>query len=202
MLYFRRKFYRHYGMVVVCVVITYLLIALLMKNFRALLPNITTFIFDYDGVMTDSIVNLDVNGEALRTASVKDGYAIQLACKLGYHVAVISGAFAPSIERRLEALGTRDVFIGVADKVSALESYMQQKGIDYSQIAYMGDDIPDYRVMKKVAVPVCPSDAVEEIKQVSCYISRYPGGRGCVRDIIEQTLKVQGKWMTEESHLW
>jgi 3-deoxy-D-manno-octulosonate 8-phosphate phosphatase, YrbI family len=173
-----------------------------MSNFRALLPGVTTFIFDYDGVMTDGSVYMDANGEPLRTSNVKDGYALQLATKMGFNIAIISGAFCPSIIPRMNALGVTNVFIGVPDKIVALEKYMEQKDILPSQIVYMGDDIPDYRVMKRVGVPVCPADAVDEIKNISVYISDRNGGRGCVRDIIEQTLRVQDKWMTDESHIW
>lgn len=173
-----------------------------MSNFRALLPDVTTFIFDYDGVMTDGTVYMDSNGDPLRTSNVKDGYALQLAAKLGYNVAVISGAISTNIEKRLHSLGVRDVFTGVPDKVKKLEAYMEEKNLKSSQIVYVGDDIPDIRVMRMVGVPVCPADAAEEVKEISCYISFCGGGKGCVRDIIEQTLKVQSKWMTAEAYSW
>ena len=173
-----------------------------MSNFRALLPDITTFIFDYDGVMTDGTVYMDSNGDPLRTSNVKDGYALQLAVKLGYNVVVISGAISTNIEKRLHSLGVQDVFTGVPDKVKKLENYMEEKNVQPSQIVYVGDDIPDIRVMRMIGVPVCPADAAEEVKEISCYISHCGGGKGCVRDIIEQTLKVQGKWMTAEAYSW
>lgn len=173
-----------------------------MSNFRALLPAVTTFVFDYDGVMTEGTVYMDSNGDPLRTSNVKDGYALQLAVKLGYNVAVISGATSTNITKRLNSLGVRDVFTGVSDKVLKLKEYAAEKNIGLSQMVYVGDDIPDIRVMKMVGVPVCPADAAEEVKQISCYISGCMGGKGCVRDIIEQTLKVQGKWMTAEAYSW
>lgn len=173
-----------------------------MSNFRALLPEVSTFIFDYDGVMTDGTVYMDSNGLPLRTSNVKDGYALQLAVKLGYNVAVISGATCTNITKRLNSLGVMDVFTGVPDKVVMLEAYLAAKGLKPSQVVFMGDDIPDLRVMQRVGVPVCPSDAASEIKEISCYISHCGGGNGCVRDIIEQTLKVQGKWMTTEAYSW
>lgn len=173
-----------------------------MANFRALLPDVTTFIFDYDGVMTDGSVYMDSNGDPLRTSNVKDGYALQLAVKLGYHVAVISGATCTNITKRLNSLGVKDVFTGVSDKVVKLEEYMKENGLKASQIVYMGDDIPDLRVMQRVGVPVCPADAAHEIQDICCYISHLGGGKGCVRDIIEQTLKVQSKWMTAEAYSW
>lgn len=173
-----------------------------MSELKELLSGVTTFIFDYDGVMTDGTVYMDSNGDPLRTSNVKDGYAIQLASKLGYHMAVISGAVVTNITKRLNMLGVMDVFTGVPDKVLKLEEYMKQYGLTPDQIVFMGDDIPDIKVMRKVGVPVCPADAAEEVKQISAYVSCCPGGHGCVRDVIEQTLKVQGKWLTAEAYSW
>ena len=173
-----------------------------MNNVNSLLSEVTTFIFDYDGVMTDGTVYMDSNGDPLRTSNVKDGYAIQLASKLGYHLAVISGAVVTNITKRLNMLGVNDVFTGVPDKVVKLEEYMRQYQLKPNQIVYMGDDIPDLRVMHQVGVPACPADAADEVKQISVFISDKPGGRGCVRDVIEQTLKAQGKWMTAEAYSW
>lgn len=173
-----------------------------MNEWEKILKNVTTFIFDYDGVMTDGTVYMDSNGDPLRTSNVKDGYALQLASKLGYHLAVISGAVVTNITKRLNALGVQDVFTGIPDKVVKLEEYMEQYGLNPEQIVYVGDDIPDLPVMQRVGVPACPSDAAPEIQQICKYISNRPGGRGCVRDIIEQTLKVQGKWMSAEAYSW
>ena len=173
-----------------------------MNDLNNLLSEVTTFIFDYDGVMTDGTVYMDSNGDPLRTSNVKDGYAIQLASKLGYHVAVISGAVVTNITKRLNMLGVKDVFTGVPDKVVKLHEYMEQYQLTENQIVYMGDDIPDLKVMHKVGVPACPADAADEVKQISVFVSSRPGGRGCVRDIIEQTLKAQRKWMTAEAFSW
>ncbi|MBG0783401.1 MAG: HAD-IIIA family hydrolase [Bacteroidales bacterium] len=173
-----------------------------MSNYKALLTKVNTFIFDYDGVMTDGKIMLNNEGEPLRNANVKDGYALQLIQKLGYNVAVISGGYSPSMHKRFEALRISDVYLGIDDKIIVLKDYMQKKGITPEQIVYMGDDIPDYQVMEYVGVPVCPSDAAEEIKRISVYISHQSGGNGCVRDIIEQVLKVQGKWMNDIAHHW
>lgn len=173
-----------------------------MSNYKALLTKVKTFIFDYDGVMTHGNLLLQMDGQPLRFANVKDGFVLQLAVKLGYRVVVISGGFSKSVENRFDALGIKDVFLGVRDKVVVFEEYIKKNQIDPSTIIYMGDDIPDYKVMKKVGVPVCPADAAVEIKEISVYISDKKGGEGCVRDIIEQVLKVQGKWMSEESHHW
>lgn len=173
-----------------------------MEDLNSLLSEVNTFIFDYDGVMTDGTVYMDSNGDPLRTSNVKDGYALQLAGKLGYHLAVISGAVCTNITKRLNALGVKDVFIGVPDKVVRLETYMQEHHLSPHQVVFMGDDIPDMKVMQQVGVPACPADAAEEVKSISRFISSRPGGKGCVRDIIEQTLKAQGKWMTAEAYSW
>ncbi|MCB2206722.1 MAG: HAD hydrolase family protein [Bacteroidetes bacterium] len=173
-----------------------------MSNYKALLTNVKTFVFDYDGVMTNGNLLLQMDGQPLRFANVKDGFVLQLAVKLGYRVVVISGGFSKSVETRFEALGIKDVFLGIRDKLIVFDEYITNNGIDPETTVYMGDDIPDYKVMKKVGVPVCPADAAEEIKEISIYISDKKGGEGCVRDIIEQVLKVQGKWMSDESHHW
>lgn len=173
-----------------------------MHGLNEMLTKVTTFIFDYDGVMTDGTVYMDSNGDPLRTSNVKDGYALQLAGKLGYHVAVISGAVVTNITRRLNMLGVNDVFTGVPDKIVKLKEYMDQYHLTAEQIVYMGDDIPDLKVMQLVGIAACPADAAEEVKSISRFISDRPGGKGCVRDIIEQTLKAQGKWLTAEAYSW
>jgi 3-deoxy-D-manno-octulosonate 8-phosphate phosphatase (KDO 8-P phosphatase) len=166
------------------------------------LQHITTFIFDYDGVMTDGTVYMDSNGDPLRTSNVKDGYALQLAGKLGFHLAVISGAVVTNITKRLNMLGVRDVFTGIPDKVVKLEEYMEQYGLKPEEIVYVGDDIPDMKVMQRVGIAACPADAAPEIRRICQFVSERPGGHGCVRDIIEQTLKAQGKWMSAEAFSW
>ena len=173
-----------------------------MNEYEEFLKKVTTFIFDYDGVMTDGTVYMDSNGDPLRTSNVKDGYALQLASKLGYHLAVISGAVVTNITKRLNMLGVHDVFTGIPDKVVKLEEYMEQYGLKPEEIVYVGDDIPDLRVMRRVGVAACPADAAPEIRDICRFVSERPGGQGCVRDIIEQTLKVQGKWMTAEAYAW
>lgn len=173
-----------------------------MSNYKALLKKVDTFIFDYDGVMTDGKLMLQHDGQPLRTANVKDGFSLQLAVRLGYNVVIISGGISKSVENRFDALKIKDVFLGISNKFEVFEKYVKDKNLNPENVVYMGDDIPDYRVMKKVGVPVCPADAVEEIKDISIYISDKTGGHGCVRDIIEQVMKVQGKWMTEEAFSW
>ena len=163
---------------------------------------VTTFIFDFDGVMTDGTVFCDFEGHPLRATNVKDGYALQLASKLGYHVAVISGAICPSTIVRMHSLGVTDVFTGIPDKVLKLDEYMKENDLKPEEILFMGDDIPDLQVMQRMGLPACPADAVPEVKAISKYISKCPGGKGAVRDVIEQVLKVQGKWMTAEAYSW
>ena len=173
-----------------------------MSNYKALLTEVDTFIFDYDGVMTDGKLILQHEGNPLRSANVKDGYVLQLAVRLGYRVVIISGGLSKSMENRFEALRINDVFLGVSDKLVVLNKYISENNLDPKRMVYMGDDIPDFKVMKEVGVPCCPADAAEEIKNISIYISDKKGGEGCVRDIIEQVLKVQGKWMNEEAFQW
>ncbi|NCD69017.1 KdsC family phosphatase [Mucilaginibacter agri] len=166
------------------------------------LKDITTFIFDVDGVLTDGSVYVTDSGEQGRQFNIKDGYAIQLAVKCGYNVCAISGSRSKIALHRLNSLGVQDVHIGAHTKTLNFKSYIEEKGINPQNVLYMGDDIPDLEVMKLVGLPVCPADAAEEIKAVSTYISAYPGGRGCVRDIIEKVLKIQQRWMGEQAYSW
>ena len=163
---------------------------------------ITTFVFDYDGVMTDGTVFSDHDGHPWRATNVKDGYALQLASKLGYNVAVISGAVCPSMEVRMNSLGVLDVFTGIPDKVLKLNEYMAEKGLKPEEIVFMGDDIPDIRVMQAVGLAACPADAALEVREICHYVSAKEGGKGCVRDLIEQVLKTHGKWMGAEAYSW
>lgn len=173
-----------------------------MPNYKTRLKAITTFIFDYDGVLTDGSVIMMPDGEALRISNIKDGYALQLAVKKGYHVAVISGANAASMRKRLEALKIKDIFLGIENKMETLNAYLASIRTEPGQVLFMGDDIPDYEIMQHVGLPACPADAAEEIKNVAAYISRFPGGKGCARDVIEQVLKIQGKWMNNDAYYW
>ncbi|MEA3504663.1 MAG: HAD-IIIA family hydrolase [Bacteroidota bacterium] len=172
------------------------------KNYKADLHKITTFVFDYDGVLTDGKILLTSDGDTLRTGNVKDGYALQLAVKNNYNVVIISGGYSMSTQKRLESLGVKHIFLGVDDKLSVYETFMKEHKISDEQVLYMGDDIPDYNCMKKVGTACCPSDATEEIKNICDYISHKEGGMGCVRDVIEQVLKVQDNWMNHTAHNW
>ncbi len=174
---------------------------MVVRNYKELLKNITTIIFDYDGVFTEGKILLLENGDQLRTANVKDGYALQLAIKKGYRIAVISGGNSDSIKVRLKKFGIYDVFIRVEHKIKVFNEYLQKHKLNREEVLFMGDDIPDCQIMKEARVAACPADAVEEIKTLSHYISYFKGGDGCVRDILEQVMKVQGKWMTDDSFL-
>jgi len=173
-----------------------------MESFLHKLHDITTFIFDVDGVLTDGSVFVNENGEQTRAFNIKDGYAIQLAVKCGYRVCAISGSRSKAAVYRLNSLGVTDVYMGTHTKAERFKIYLEEKITHASQVLYMGDDIPDLEVMKLVGLPVCPADAAEEIKAVSTYISPIAGGRGCVRDVIEKVLKIQQKWMGEQAYSW
>lgn len=158
------------------------------------LKHIRTFIFDVDGVLTNGTVLVTENGEQLRQFNIKDGYALQLAIKKGYKIVVISGAKSQGVQKRLLGLGISDIYLGVSDKINVFNNYQQEHQLDASQMVYVGDDIPDLQVMRLAGLAVCPKDAVDEIKEISHYISQKNGGEGVARDIIEKVMKIQGKW--------
>ncbi len=166
------------------------------KSYKEIMNDITTFIFDVDGVLTDGSVFVSNEGEMLRTMNIRDGYALKAAVESGYHVCIISGGSNEGVRIRLRNLGITDIHLGTPDKVKTFKEYIDVYGINPEQVLYMGDDIPDYHVMKLVGLPACPQDASPEIKAISNYISHKNGGKGAVRDVIEQVMKVQGKWMT------
>lgn len=164
------------------------------KSYKEYLEHITTFIFDVDGVLTDGTVTLTTEGELLRTMNIKDGFAMKTAVDAGFNVCIISGGSNEGVRKRLQGLGITDIYLGAHHKTEQLDEYLDIYNIKPEQAVYMGDDIPDFPVMQMVGLPCCPQDAVPEIKAISKYISHKNGGKGCVRDIIEQVLKVQGKW--------
>ena len=164
------------------------------KNYKEILPQITTLIFDIDGVLTDGTVTVYPNGELVRKMNIKDGYAIKTAIDKGFNIAIISGGNSKSVKARLENLGVKDIYLSTHNKVEKLYEYLDMYQIDLKNVLYMGDDIPDYPVLELVGLPTCPQDAAPEIKLVSKYISHKKGGKGAARDVIEQVLKVQGKW--------
>jgi 3-deoxy-D-manno-octulosonate 8-phosphate phosphatase (KDO 8-P phosphatase) len=159
---------------------------------------INTFIFDVDGVLTDGGLHAHADGEQTRVFNIKDGFAMEKAVQAGYNMAIISGINEEGVRRRLERLGIKDIFLGVKDKLALFEDYRKKKKIDLSSILYMGDDIPDLKIMKLVGLPACPSDAIDDIKEISKYISSYGGGRGAARDVIERVMSAQDKWMRDQ----
>ncbi|MDT8411984.1 MAG: HAD hydrolase-like protein [Vicingaceae bacterium] len=166
-----------------------------MANFKELLPNINTFIFDVDGVLTDGSVLLFPNGAQVRKMNNKDAFALQHAVKKGYNVAIISGGKSEVVKLKLNSLGIKDVFLKVDSKIKIFNDYVAESKLKKESILYMGDDIPDYEVMLQCGVATCPKNAAIEIKNISDYISDRDGGEGCVRDIIEQVLRCNGDWM-------
>lgn len=164
------------------------------KSYKEYLHRITTFIFDVDGVLTDGTITITTSGEMLRKMNIKDGYALKTAVDKGFNVCVISGGSNEGVRSRLRGLGITDIYLGSYNKVEQLNEYFNIYDIKAENVLFMGDDIPDVPVMKLVGLPCCPQDAVPEIKELSKYISHKKGGKGAVRDVIEQVLKVQDKW--------
>lgn len=164
------------------------------KNYKELMNDITTFIFDVDGVLTDGMLHISENGELLRNMNVRDGYAMKEAIEKGYNICIITGGNNPAVKKRLRGLGITDIYMKIHHKLEVFEEYIDIYNIKPENILYMGDDIPDYPVMKQVALPTCPKNAAPEIREIAKYISQKDGGKGCVRDVIEQIMRVQGKW--------
>ncbi|MBR1447763.1 MAG: HAD hydrolase family protein [Prevotella sp.] len=162
------------------------------------LTKIKAIIFDIDGVLSAETIPLAPDGLPMRTVNIKDGYAIQLAVKLGLHIAIMTGANVESVKVRYQGLGVDDVYVGCSVKIRTFESFLQKYGLKEEEVMYMGDDIPDLEVMRRVGCPVCPKDAAWEIQEASVYVSHRNGGYGCGRDVIEQVLRAQGKWVMDE----
>lgn len=168
----------------------------LMINYD--LTKIRAVIFDVDGVLSGDTVPLHPSGEPMRTVNIKDGYAIQFACKLGLHIVIMTGGTTESVRLRYERLGVKDILMGCSVKINVYDELLARYGWTDDEILYMGDDVPDYEVMRRCGCPCCPADACPDIKAVSRYVSHVPGGRGCGRDVIEQVLRAQGKWIADE----
>ncbi|MBP7075922.1 MAG: HAD hydrolase-like protein [Bacteroidales bacterium] len=168
-------------------------------NFKQLLKNIKAIVLDVDGVLSSCQVLIEPDGELQRNTNVKDGFVVQLATRMGIRIGIITGGKSDAVVKRYNKIGVDDVYYQVKDKNTALDEFMNKHNLKPSEILYMGDDLPDYRVMQRVGVATCPLDAAQEIKAISLYVSQYKGGEGCVRDIIEQVLRTQGKWMTNEA---
>jgi 3-deoxy-D-manno-octulosonate 8-phosphate phosphatase (KDO 8-P phosphatase) len=173
-----------------------------MSNYREGLTKIKAFIFDIDGVLGSDKVLMHPNGDMMRTMNIKDGYAMQYAVRKGYKIAIISGGYSETVKIRFEKLGIPDVYLKSHNKVDDYTDFINKYKLTDEEVLYMGDDLPDYEVMLRVGVPTCPSSAVEEIKSISKYISDKQGGDGAVRDIIQQVLRLHGKWMDRETMYW
>tara|TARA_B110000467_G_C18174268_1_gene396953 strand:- start:324 stop:848 length:525 start_codon:yes stop_codon:yes gene_type:complete len=165
-----------------------------MKNYKNLLPSIKTFIFDVDGVLTDGKILITNEGELLRSFDTKDGYAMKCALVQGYKIVVISGGRNQGVKERFKELGVFDIYMGIHYKLDAFQDLLDNYDLDPETILYVGDDVPDIPVMEKVGLGCCPADAVSDVKNMADYVSHKNGGEGCVREIIEQVLRVQGKW--------
>ena len=173
-----------------------------MANFKEGLRNVKAFIFDIDGVLSTQTIPLNLFGVPNRTVNLRDGYAIQLAVKKGYHIGVISGCRSKEYQKRLRLLGVTDILLNSRSKLEHFNSFLSKYNLNKDEVLYMGDDIPDYEVMKEAGIPVCPSDADSEIRDLAIYVSDKRGGEGCVRDIIEQVLRLHNKWMDSDAFSW
>lgn len=161
------------------------------------LTKIRGIAFDVDGVLSPSTIPMDSEGTPLRMVNIKDGYALQLAMKRGLNIAIITGGNTESVRKRYESLGIKDIYLGASVKIDIFHKWMESKGLKAEEVIYMGDDIPDLQCMRAAGLPCCPYDACAEVRQTAAYISRYTGGYGCGRDVLEQVLKAQGLWLSD-----
>lgn len=162
------------------------------------LKRIKAIIFDVDGVLSAETITLAADGEPLRTVNIKDGYAIQLAVKMGLRMVILTGGTTEAVRLRYQRLGVEDIYMGCAVKVKTYDEFLRKYELTDADVMYMGDDIPDLEIMRRVGCPVCPQDACADVKDASLYVSPCKGGYGCGRDVIEQTLRAQGKWLSNE----
>lgn len=166
------------------------------------LTKIKAFAFDVDGVLSPETITLHQSGEPMRMVNIKDGYAIQLAVKLGYKIAIITGGHTRAIYERFKGLGVKFIYMSIRNKLATYKEWRDQFNLKDEEILYMGDDIPDYEVMSIVGLPCAPADAVAEIRERAVYVSSRKGGYGCGREVIEEVLKAQGKWMKDGAFGW
>lgn len=166
------------------------------------LTKIKALVFDVDGVLSGETIPLHPSGEPMRTINIKDGYALQLAVKRGFLVAIITGGRGEATRVRYAGLGIQDIYMGAAVKTNEYAHFMEKHGLKPEEVMYMGDDIPDYEVMRLCGLPCCPADAAPEIKGIARYVSHRNGGSGCCRDVVEQVMKAQGKWMSHDAFGW
>lgn len=165
-----------------------------MGNFKEDIAGVRALVFDVDGVFTDGSITVMPDNEFVRTYNAKDGFAMKILVEKGYHIAIISGGRGESLARRFSLLGVHDIHIDCTDKLSVLKLFMGKYGLTPEEVLFMGDDIPDIPPMQHVGVGVCPADAAFDVKRVARYVSGYAGGKGCVRDMIEQVLRARGDW--------
>jgi len=161
------------------------------------LKKIKAIVFDVDGVLSAETITMAATGEPLRTVNIKDGYAIQLAQKMGLRIAILTGGNTSAIRTRYENLGVQDIYMKCSVKITTFEEFLEKYQLSADEVIYVGDDIPDYEVMKRCGCPCCPADACSDIKAISLYVSDRKGGYGCGRDIVEQVLRTQGKWLSD-----
>ena len=173
-----------------------------MTFFKEKLEQVKALVFDVDGVLSSDMSPLNEDGDPVRTANVKDGYAIRNAINMGYHIGIISGGAVDRVRLRYEKLGVSHIYMGVRNKVECLHDFLEKTGVTADEVLYMGDDLIDYQIMDQVGVPTCPIDAVAEIKEISLYISEKKGGEGCARDVLEQVMKSQGTWINAKTYYW
>ena len=171
-------------------------------NYKEIFKNITTVVLDVDGVLTNGDIILMPGMQPVRKMNAKDGYAMQLAVRNGIRMAIITGGRSPEVKERLQGLGITDIYLGASSKMESYEDLKMCYDLTDDEILYMGDDLPDYDIMKIVALAAAPQDAAPEIKSVADYVSPVDGGKGCVRDVLEQLLKIQGKWARSEDRTW
>ena len=164
------------------------------KNYKTLLKNVSAFVFDVDGVMTNGQIMITTEGEMYREMNTRDGFAIKCALERDFKIAIISGGTNEGVRKRLETLGVDKVYLGINEKDIAFDDFLKTYNIDPEEVLCMGDDVPDLSVLKKVGVATCPQDAVSDVKKIVDYVSQKKGGDGCVREIIEQVMRVQNKW--------
>ena len=168
-------------------------------NYKLLLNKITTFVFDVDGVLTNGKILVTTEGEMYREMNTRDGFALKYALLKGFNIGIISGGTNQGVKKRLENLGVNKVYLGIHEKDIALDDFINTYNINPDEVLYMGDDVPDMPVMEKVGVATCPQDAVPDVKRIADYVSHKNGGDGCVREIVEQVMRVQNKWMFSEN---
>jgi 3-deoxy-D-manno-octulosonate 8-phosphate phosphatase (KDO 8-P phosphatase) len=161
------------------------------------LKKIKAIVFDVDGVLSAETITMAATGEPLRTVNIKDGYAIQLAQKMGLRIAILTGGNTSAIRTRYENLGVQDIYMKCSVKITTFEEFLEKYQLSADEVIYVGDEIPDYEVMKRCGCPCCPADACSDIKAISLYVSDRKGGYGCGRDIVEQVLRAQGKWLSD-----